>query len=243
MKEKLYKCDMCGKTFARKNYLITHIRTHTGLKPYKCDSFRKVCVQREKISKLQLSERVIIKPEEVLLEDLVWENESDVNTVPNVSNTPINDQINKNLYKCDICLKTFARRGNLIRHINSHTGLKPFRCEICLKSFSQKSTLKSHSRTHTGEKPFQCDVCLKSFLFKSHLTQHTLSHTGIKPHECEICSKSFSKKSNLAKHILTHTDEQPYECKICLKSFSQSSILRNTKELILGKNHSNVMSV
>ena len=32
-----YKCDVCGKGFSDNSNLHSHIRTHTGDKPYKCD--------------------------------------------------------------------------------------------------------------------------------------------------------------------------------------------------------------
>ncbi len=35
--EKLYKCDVCNKSFTQHSNMIQHKHLHTGEKPYKCD--------------------------------------------------------------------------------------------------------------------------------------------------------------------------------------------------------------
>ncbi|XP_077300955.1 uncharacterized protein LOC143921499 [Arctopsyche grandis] len=199
-------------------------------------SFRKVCHHSDEISKLKLSQLVDIKPEEVLLDDLLWENEADVNTPPNVNNIHgVNvwwkDQTKEKLYKCDICFKTFAERKYLRRHVNGHTGLKPYKCEICFKSFARKVYLTGHIKIHTGLKSHKCDICSKPFTQKSNLTIHKRTHTGLKPYKCDICSKSFAQNSNLTKHKISHTQEKRYQCDICLKLFTQKSNLTKHKKI------------
>ncbi|KKR69829.1 MAG: hypothetical protein UU12_C0036G0010, partial [Candidatus Woesebacteria bacterium GW2011_GWA2_40_7b] len=34
--DKKHRCQTCEKTFARKEYLAKHIKTHTGERPYQC---------------------------------------------------------------------------------------------------------------------------------------------------------------------------------------------------------------
>ncbi|XP_077300904.1 uncharacterized protein LOC143921457 isoform X3 [Arctopsyche grandis] len=211
-------------------------------------SFRKVCLRSDEISKLKLNKQVNIKQEEVLLEDLLWENEFDVHSPPNVYTTPVNDHINElelgrsaqtvskpsihSIEKANstICggKKTLCNRNSnekLKTHKKTHTEDKLNKCEICLKSFVQKASLTRHLKTHTGLKPFTCDFCLKTFFLKACLTRHISTHTGLKPYKCDTCSKSFVQKACLTRHIKIHTALKPYNCDICLKGFVQKRSL------------------
>ena len=53
-------------------------------------------------------------------------------------------------FSCDICEKTFSRKGSLGRHIEGvHKGTH-YNCDICNKVYLRQDTLKEHKkREHT----------------------------------------------------------------------------------------------
>lgn len=58
---------------------------------------------------------------------------------------------------CNFILKKW---GNLFDHLRIHSGDKPFQCpaQNCLKGFAQKSNLTKHIRTH--KQPYlKCHLC------------------------------------------------------------------------------------
>ncbi|XP_077293770.1 zinc finger MYM-type protein 1-like [Arctopsyche grandis] len=56
-------------------------------------SFRNDCLKSDKTSKLRLEARLPIKMEEVLLEDLTWEEEPSANSTPHVYNSPVDENL------------------------------------------------------------------------------------------------------------------------------------------------------
>ena len=115
--EKPFSCDTCGKAFSRSDYLPTHLRSHTGEKPFSCDMCGKAFSQSNNLA------------------------------------THLRTHTGEKPFLCDLCGKTFSQSNNLATHLRTHTGEKPFSCDTCGKAFSQSSSLTTHLRTHTGSKP------------------------------------------------------------------------------------------
>ena len=57
-------------------------------------------------------------------------------------------------------------------HELSHKGIKPHTCEICKKSFAEKGTLKVHLQSHLKVNSFKCELCCFSCKTDSHLREH-----------------------------------------------------------------------
>ncbi|XP_077295950.1 uncharacterized protein LOC143918114 [Arctopsyche grandis] len=209
--------------------------------------FKTICAKNDKTVKLRLNECLNIKVEEVLLDNLVWEDnwshtnvlefkkkcnpEDCENQSKNVGKGNINqmnvitdhhfnpNQISPNSSK-------FFENSTLKVHMEYHSGEKSFKCEICLKVFRREDDLKEHMKYHIEEKPFKCDICSKCFVLNGALKLHMKRHIGIKPFQCVFCSRSYLIKSELTIHMKYHMGETHFKCEICSKGFVRKCTLQ-----------------
>ncbi|KAM3844264.1 uncharacterized protein M6D78_002279 isoform 3-T4 [Vipera latastei] len=171
--EKPYKCLSCEKTFAQRNRLIIHERTHTGEKPYVC----LVCGRRfSQRGYLKTHQRYHTgeKPYVCLVCGRKFSQSGHLKRHQR-------SHTGEKPYVCPVCGRRFRQSDYLKIHQQSHTGEKPHTCKECGKSFSCSNYFICHKRIHTGEKPYKCRECGKGFNFSSCLAFHKKKHTGEKP--------------------------------------------------------------
>ncbi|XP_077289528.1 uncharacterized protein LOC143913541 isoform X2 [Arctopsyche grandis] len=129
------------------------------------DSFRNTCFRSDKTSRVKFDETLAIKPEEVWLEDLKWDDETGAHFPPNVSSSPDDGEIHgENTTSDDI-------NSEMIRDINTPTdelqlrkalvGISSTRSELDHKINYQDESfyykLKTRITRHTGETPIKCN--------------------------------------------------------------------------------------
>uniref|UniRef100_UPI00358E5068 zinc finger protein 664-like isoform X2 n=1 Tax=Myxine glutinosa TaxID=7769 RepID=UPI00358E5068 len=185
--ERPFKCTVCGKAFAQMAHVQSHMSVHTGERPYKCT----VCGKGFVASSHQKRHMRIHTGERP--------------------------------YKCSVCGKTFTQVSNVYTHMKVHTGERPHKCSVCGKTFIQPGDVRQHMMIHTGERPYGCSVCAKAFLASGQLKKHMRIHTGERPYKCTVCGKAFPQVAHVHTHMRVHTGERPYKCSVCGKRFAQVS--------------------
>ncbi|CAH0405231.1 unnamed protein product [Chilo suppressalis] len=134
---------------------------------------------------------------------------------------------------CELCARTFLRREHLrdhhARHLapprRPHACTHPGQC-VC----STHHHLERHARRHTGERRDACELCARVFLRREHLRDHHARHHAPRrrPHACThpgqcVCSAHH----HLERHARWHTGERRDACELCARAFLRREHLRD----------------
>lgn len=148
LNHKNFKCfiEGCNKVYSKKYRLIIHLRSHEGVKPYKCNHCLKSFLEKANLKvhlRTHTNERPYICDFEVC--------NAAFKTCGQLKDHKIqHTQIRTNI--CHKCDKTFTRKSTLKSHMLIHEDSYPFKCEFneCQRFFREKSNMKKHLKKHLG---------------------------------------------------------------------------------------------
>lgn len=205
-------CQICGKNFNKWDYLLRHLRKHTG--DFTCQHCQKVFARKENLQKhlCPKSDPAIEEEKQCSMCDRIF------------TNTAILQQHylkHKSSKKCFRCGRHYCNRERHNRICGSE-GFNPgHQCDICGKEFGSEKMLTRHHNSHA--QVHHCDSCGKNYASKHNLFQHKVVCRQVEKIKsnsevnCEQCGEKFTDTATFRAHYLTHT--HPFHCMSCNQKF------------------------
>ena len=142
-KESTYNCEVCEKSFARKDYLRVHMKTHNARGSTECTICHKTVLHLQKHVESIHEVKSKLKCDKCdfttkRLSDLTKHSKRHINA--------------SNVFKCDICDSELWSKFGLALHMsrehNKHDkDFKPSKCDICGKVLKRSYNLRLHMKS------------------------------------------------------------------------------------------------
>lgn len=242
------ECDYCPETFAHRDVLEEHLKSHDYKLMYYCEDCQAEfsTIKLKRSHNVTCMKKLICKYCDLMLDSKGKKRQHEQKHVDSMYGQLCDvcgekfkhqgtlDQHFKTqhmtwekIYQCPKCPKKFAFKQKLSFHLKSvHTTLRAFLCEDCGADFKNPASLRHHRiRKHqpTGNKR-ECPVCNKLVPFYS-LSKHMYTHKAYTI-QCPNCDKMFKNSSTLKQHVRIHEDQRQYRCDTCGVGFNRRDGLR-----------------
>ncbi|GFO26493.1 Zinc finger protein 569 [Plakobranchus ocellatus] len=159
-----YRCPQCAFQVKAVSSLLSHLRCHTGERPFACHLCSYKAEQYDHLIR-HLNQHQDIRPYKCSQCDYRAKRKDHL-----IQHKKIHS--NERPFKCSFCDYRAKFTRQLKEHTRTHTNERPYQCSMCDYAAKSASALQKHIRVHTKEKPYKCDFCMRYFSQNSSCKKH-----------------------------------------------------------------------